>query len=85
MTGLHPLVLESFHAEYGVLGLSVSHKMPIQYSRSIYHTYLDVAWSLRCLTYGSTSDRGEWRTKALEQLVPAVLQEMVPGRDSVSQ
>ena len=89
MTDLHSLVLESFHAEQGAkFGPFAGHKMPIQYSLGVKgeHIHTRDAVGLFDVSHmGQLLIEGHGATKALEKLVPAALQEMIPGQIRYSQ
>ena len=89
MTDLYSLVLESFHTEQGAkFGPFAGHNMPIQYSLGVKgeHIHTRDAVGLFDVSHmGQLLIEGNGATKALEQLVPAALQEMIPGQIRYSQ
>lgn len=89
MTDLHALVLESFHAERGAkFGPFAGYRMPIQYSLGVKgeHIHTRDAVGLFDVSHmGQLLIEGTGATNALEQLVPAALQEMIPGQIRYSQ
>ena len=89
MTDLHSLVLESFHVEQDAkFGSFAGYRMPMQYSLGVKgeHIHTRDAVGLFDVSHmGQLLIEGTGATKALEQLVPAALQEMIPGQIRYSQ
>ena len=89
MTDLHTLVLEQFHAEQGAkFAPFAGYKMPIQYPLGVKGEHLHTRDSVGLFDVshmGQLLIEGQGSTEALEKLVPAALQEMVPGQIRYSQ
>ena len=89
MTDLHSLVLESFHTEQRAkFAPFAGYKMPIQYPLGVKGEHLHTRESVGLFDVshmGQLLVEGPGITEALETLVPAALQEMVPGQIRYSQ
>ena len=89
MTDLHSLALESFHTEQGAKFTPfANYKMPIQYPLGVKGEHLHTRESVGLFDVshmGQLLVKGPSITEALEKLVPAALQEMVPGQIRYSQ
>ena len=89
MTDLYALVLEPFHAEQGAkFAPFAGYKMPIQYPLGVKGEHLHTRDSVGLFDVshmGQLLIEGPGSTEVLEKLVPAALQEMVPGQIRYSQ
>ena len=89
MTDLHSLALESFHTEQGAkFAPFAGYKMPIQYLLGVKGEHLHTRESVGLFDVshmGQLLVEGPGVTEALETLVPAALQEMIPGQIRYSQ
>ena len=89
MTDLHSLTLESFHTEQGAkFAPFAGYKMPIQYLLGVKGEHLHTRESVGLFDVshmGQLLVEGPGITEALETLVPAALQEMIPGQIRYSQ
>ena len=89
MTRLYSLALESFHTERGAkFAPFAGYKMPIQYPLGVKGEHLHTRESIGLFDVshmGQLLIEGPGITEALETLVPAALQEMVPGQIRYSQ
>ena len=89
MTDLHSLVLEPFHVEQDAkFGSFAGYRMPMQYSLGVKDEHIhtrDAVGLFDVSHMGQLLIEGTGATKALELLVPAALQEMIPGQIRYSQ